>query len=292
MFRSIQTLCERHIYWTFPLFWCVHGWTFFLLFLSAHFTNRELQHFSFVCALILGYYVHIFCITDARYVMFRVCWHKSLKGSVNPEHLSVYQTTRSSTSLPHNQEHLPVYQRARGTYQFTKEPGAPTSLPKSQGHLPVYQRARGTYQFTKEPGALTSLARSQGHLPVYQRARGTYQFTKEPGALTSLHGEDEGAHKRRKALAWLGQESGGAEDEGGDSLVSSVEHKVLIHQVTDHQGQQFARPLGEHTVAARGKKTDGFTNKILHISVNTRLLQGAKREVISPTKSFKSLWKY
>ena len=45
------------------------------------------------------------------------------------EHLPVYQTAMSSTSLPTNQKHLPVYQTTRSTSQFTKQPGAPGVTP-------------------------------------------------------------------------------------------------------------------------------------------------------------------
>ena len=59
-----------------PLKEIVHGWTFFLLFLSAHFqimstaTIKLLHHFGFVCMLILGYALRIFHTTDAKYAMF------------------------------------------------------------------------------------------------------------------------------------------------------------------------------------------------------------------------------
>ena len=49
----------------------VHGRTFVLLFSSAHFIDHELHQ-------------RIFHITDAKYVMFRVGWRKSLKGSMTP----------------------------------------------------------------------------------------------------------------------------------------------------------------------------------------------------------------
>ena len=46
-------------------------------------TIRLLHHFGFVwlCAFILGYPVCIFRAIDAKYVMFRIGWCKSLKGS-------------------------------------------------------------------------------------------------------------------------------------------------------------------------------------------------------------------
>ena len=54
----------------------VHGWTFFLLFLSVHSqivstaTVKLLCHFGFVCVLILDYAVHIFHSTESRYAVF------------------------------------------------------------------------------------------------------------------------------------------------------------------------------------------------------------------------------
>ena len=44
-------------------------------------TIRFFHHFGFMCMLILGYAVHIFSATDAKYVMFCIGWCKSLKGS-------------------------------------------------------------------------------------------------------------------------------------------------------------------------------------------------------------------
>ena len=71
-------------------FFLVHEKTF-LLFSSAHFIAHELQSgysiisFGFVCAIILGYAVRIFCAINIVYVVFHVGWHKSLEGSVTPE---------------------------------------------------------------------------------------------------------------------------------------------------------------------------------------------------------------
>ena len=56
-------------------------------------TIRLLHHFDFVYVLILGYAVHIFCATDAKYVMFCVGWHKSLKGSATPVYFLVTKNT-------------------------------------------------------------------------------------------------------------------------------------------------------------------------------------------------------
>ena len=68
-----------------------HGWTFFSVFLSAHFyiastaTIKLFHHFYFVWMLNLGYAVPIFHTTVTKYVMFCVSWSKSLKGSVTPD---------------------------------------------------------------------------------------------------------------------------------------------------------------------------------------------------------------
>ena len=65
----------------------------FIIFLSAHFqikstaTIKLLHHFGFVCMLILGYALHIFHTTDAKYAMFCIGWCKSLKGSLTPDTL-------------------------------------------------------------------------------------------------------------------------------------------------------------------------------------------------------------
>ena len=46
-----------------------------------------MHHFGFA----LGYAAHIFCTTDAKYVMFCIGWRKSLKDSMTPgnKHLKV-----------------------------------------------------------------------------------------------------------------------------------------------------------------------------------------------------------
>ena len=44
-------------------------------------TIRLLHHFGFACALILGYPVCVFRAIHTKYVMFRVSWRMSLKGS-------------------------------------------------------------------------------------------------------------------------------------------------------------------------------------------------------------------
>ena len=63
MFRSIQTFCERHIYWMFPLFFLSPQIDFFLFvvspqrdfflsFSSAHFTDHQLHSsYSIILAL-------------------------------------------------------------------------------------------------------------------------------------------------------------------------------------------------------------------------------------------------
>lgn len=50
-----------------------------------HSHTKLFHHFYFVCMLNLGYTVHMFHITDAKYVMFCVGWSKPLKGSVTPD---------------------------------------------------------------------------------------------------------------------------------------------------------------------------------------------------------------
>ena len=54
----------------------VHGWTFFLLFLSFHSqivstaTVKLHRHFGFLCVLILDYAVDSFRSTESRYAIF------------------------------------------------------------------------------------------------------------------------------------------------------------------------------------------------------------------------------
>ena len=48
-----------------------------------------LHHFGFVCVLILGYAVRIFHAIDAKYLMFHIGWHISLKASMTPDSLIV-----------------------------------------------------------------------------------------------------------------------------------------------------------------------------------------------------------
>ena len=82
MFWSIQTLCEQQIYWTFPLF---RAWILSFSFsrLLNLWIDRELHHSGFECTNSMLCCMN-FCITDAKYVMFSVDWHKSLKGSAIP----------------------------------------------------------------------------------------------------------------------------------------------------------------------------------------------------------------
>ena len=89
MFRSMQTFCEQQISYTFTLCVCVcmcsQTGLLFIIFVCSLYspwaTIRLLHHFGFACALILGYPVCVFRAIHAKYVMFRVGWRMSLKGS-------------------------------------------------------------------------------------------------------------------------------------------------------------------------------------------------------------------
>ena len=86
-------LCKLFVNGKFPKrFHCVCVCTridLFIIFVCSLYspwaTIRLLHHFGFVCVLILAYSVCIFRAIDAKYVMFRVGWCKSLKGGVTPE---------------------------------------------------------------------------------------------------------------------------------------------------------------------------------------------------------------
>ena len=47
--------------------------------------SQVTQSFLAVCSPTLGYAVQNFCTTDAKYVMFRIGWHKPLKSSATPD---------------------------------------------------------------------------------------------------------------------------------------------------------------------------------------------------------------
>ena len=82
MFWSIQILCEWQIYLMFPLYCAqILSFNYFHLLTSVSSVILVLQ----VCALILGYAVHIFWITDTKCIMFGVGRLKSLKDSATPE---------------------------------------------------------------------------------------------------------------------------------------------------------------------------------------------------------------
>ena len=82
MFLSVQTFCERQIYWMFPLFGARID-ILFAIFICSLFrlwvTFKLLHHFGFVSVLILGYAACTFHTTDAKYLMFHIGWCKSLK---------------------------------------------------------------------------------------------------------------------------------------------------------------------------------------------------------------------
>ena len=83
----------------------MHGWTFFLLFLSVHSrivsttTVKLLCHFGFVCVLILDYAVHIFHSTESRYAIFVLMQKCNCAGSP--------QTNSHTPWSAHGQHALP-----------------------------------------------------------------------------------------------------------------------------------------------------------------------------------------
>ena len=93
-FDLFNFLGEWHIYWMFPLCVCVcvcvQGQTFFLLFSSVHFIDRQLHSsYSIILAFCaLDYAVRILHTTDTEYVILCVGWRKSLKDSATPAQYS------------------------------------------------------------------------------------------------------------------------------------------------------------------------------------------------------------
>ena len=79
--KRFHFLCAR-IDLLFIIFIC---WLY-----STWATIRLLHHFGFLCVLVLGYPVRIFRAIDAKYIMFRVSWCKSLKGSATPDEKCMY----------------------------------------------------------------------------------------------------------------------------------------------------------------------------------------------------------
>ena len=85
IFRSVQTLYEWHIYWTFPLS-CTWIDFRFTVFICSLYRLWALINFTLCSNLVQGVCcrLRIFCITDAKYIMFHIGWCKSLKGSATP----------------------------------------------------------------------------------------------------------------------------------------------------------------------------------------------------------------
>lgn len=69
-------------------------------------------------------------------------------------------------------------------------------------------------------------------------------------SLTCIEAEKPGAQQWGKGLAWFGHQGNHAKEKCRGRLFAMVQHQVLIHQVSDHQGQQLAGALSENTVAA------------------------------------------
>ena len=65
---------------------------------------------------------------------------------------------------------------------------------------------------------------------------------------TCFHGQEPGADEWSESLARFGQQRRGSEHESGHGLLPAMHDAVLVHQVTDHQVQEFTRALREHTV--------------------------------------------
>lgn len=69
--------------------------------------------------------------------------------------------------------------------------------------------------------------------------------------MTCVEAEQPGAQQWGKGLAGFGHQGNHAKEECRGCLLPMVQHQVLIHQVSDHEGQQLTGTLSEDTVANR-----------------------------------------
>lgn len=74
---------------------------------------------------------------------------------------------------------------------------------------------------------------------------------------TCVNTQQPGADQRGERLARFGQQGNHPEEERRGGLLTPIDHKVLVHQVGNHQLQQLARPLRKHPVT--GRKRSGLS---------------------------------
>ena len=145
---------------------------------------------------------------------------------------------------------------------MTKQLGALTSLPNSQRHFQVYQTARGIYPCTKEPDALIH----------YKTARNSYKFTKQPEALASLPNSQRHLPVCRERTR---------EPTRGAKLCPGLERRAEVPKMRAETA--CCRLCNTKSSSTRSLITRD--NSLQVPSVNTRLLQPTRREMISLTKS-------
>lgn len=71
---------------------------------------------------------------------------------------------------------------------------------------------------------------------------------------TCVDTQQPGANQRGERLAGFGQQGNHPEEECRGGLLTTIDHKVLVHQIRYHQLQQLARPLCEHPVTGRRRR--------------------------------------
>lgn len=88
---------------------------------------------------------------------------------------------------------------------------------------------------------------------------------------TCVNTQQPGANQWSECLTRFGQQGNHPEEESRSSLLSSVHHKVLVHQIRNDQFQQFACALCKHSVTRK---------KRVQVTVSSpRRLQSYKRKL-------------
>lgn len=72
---------------------------------------------------------------------------------------------------------------------------------------------------------------------------------------TCVNTEQPGANERSKCLAWFGQQGNHPKQKRRRSLLPPIDDKILIYKVRNNQFQQLARPLCEHPVTGRKRRS-------------------------------------
>lgn len=72
---------------------------------------------------------------------------------------------------------------------------------------------------------------------------------------TCVNTEQPGANERSKCLAWFGQQGNHPKQKCRRSLLPPIDDKILIYKVRNNQFQQLARPLCEHPVTGRKRRS-------------------------------------